>query len=406
MNGNVLTDGFHTYSWDAAGKTTQVDPGASVVGMTYDALGRWVERAAGGGFTQAVYAPDGHELALMSGQTVATAYVKLPAGALVRYESGGLDSYWHPDWLGTPRLYSKPARTIANDVALGPFGEWYPGQGADTFFTGVGQNVMAIDVKAFPARSYHTTQGRWLSPDPAGLAAVDITNPQSLNRYAYVGGDPLGNVDPDGLDWTQVPVQTCVAVSSTISYATVFGGYTDLPTVTCTTSTQVVWRPDANPGAPASTGTQGPVSNIPAQPAKNVVRNGNYPNLDCDGYRAAKSILPQTTKRGIEFGGFLYTNSNGKYSYSNPVSGTQTSVPALFSSPQALIAGIVGWFHSHPLVPGYNNDLFSGNDLLITRYLKGPGYLATASGNILKLNLDPKGHAVVSIVGSGSCQAN
>ncbi len=58
MNGNVLTDGFHTYSWDAAGKTTQIDPAASVVGMTYDALGRWVERAAGGGFTEAVYAPD------------------------------------------------------------------------------------------------------------------------------------------------------------------------------------------------------------------------------------------------------------------------------------------------------------------------------------------------------------
>ncbi|HET7103033.1 MAG TPA: hypothetical protein VFI20_03000 [Terracidiphilus sp.] len=28
--------------------------------------------------------------------------------------------------------------------------------------------------------------GRWLSPDPAGWAAVDLTNPQSLNRYGYV----------------------------------------------------------------------------------------------------------------------------------------------------------------------------------------------------------------------------
>ncbi len=211
-NGNVLTDGFHTYSWDAAGKTTQIDPGTSAVGMTYDALGRWVERAAGGGFTEAVYAPDGHELALMSGQTVATAYVKLPAGALVRYESSGLDSYWHPDWLGTPRLYSKPARTIANDVAMASFGEWYPGQGADTFFTGVAQNVMAADFKAFPARNYHTTQGRWLSPDPAGLAAVDLTNPQSFNRYGYVGGNPLAATDALGLDWIRYPIQICSIV--------------------------------------------------------------------------------------------------------------------------------------------------------------------------------------------------
>ncbi len=172
-----------------------------------------MERAAGGGFTEAVYAPDGHELALMSGQTVATAYLKLPAGALVRYESGGLDSYWHPDWLGTPRLYSKPARTIANDVAMGPFGEWYPGQGADTFFTGVAQNVMAVDVKAFPARSYHTTQGRWLSPDPAGLAAVDITNPQSFNRYAYVLGNPLGFTDPTGNDTCEDGTEADACVS-------------------------------------------------------------------------------------------------------------------------------------------------------------------------------------------------
>ena len=28
--------------------------------------------------------------------------------------------------------------------------------------------------------------GRWLSPDPAGLSAVDPSNPQSWNRYVYV----------------------------------------------------------------------------------------------------------------------------------------------------------------------------------------------------------------------------
>jgi hypothetical protein len=33
----------------------------------------------------------------------------------------------------------------------------------------------------------------------AGLAAVNLSNPQSLNRYAYVYNDPLNWVDPDGL---------------------------------------------------------------------------------------------------------------------------------------------------------------------------------------------------------------
>jgi RHS repeat-associated protein len=45
-------------------------------------------------------------------------------------------------------------------------------------------------------REYHYIQGRWLSPDPMG---GDITNPQSLNRYAYVMNNPTGRTDPLGL---------------------------------------------------------------------------------------------------------------------------------------------------------------------------------------------------------------
>lgn len=51
----------------------------------------------------------------------------------------------------------------------------------------------------FPAREY-SIQGRWPSPDPAGLGAVDPTNPQSWNRYAYVVNSPLMLIDPTGLD--------------------------------------------------------------------------------------------------------------------------------------------------------------------------------------------------------------
>jgi len=40
-------------------------------------------------------------------------------------------------------------------------------------------------------------------PDPAGLAAVDLTNPQTWNRYAYVGNNPLNAVDPLGLECGQ-----------------------------------------------------------------------------------------------------------------------------------------------------------------------------------------------------------
>ncbi|MDR3414046.1 MAG: RHS repeat-associated core domain-containing protein, partial [Formivibrio sp.] len=46
-------------------------------------------------------------------------------------------------------------------------------------------------------RQYSNAQGRWLSPDPYG-GSYNWRNPQSFNRYAYVGNNPLADVDPSG----------------------------------------------------------------------------------------------------------------------------------------------------------------------------------------------------------------
>ena len=53
------------------------------------------------------------------------------------------------------------------------------------------------DFKGAWFRTYDDLAGRWTSPDPL---AGDITNPQSLNWYAYVLNNPTSNVDPLGLD--------------------------------------------------------------------------------------------------------------------------------------------------------------------------------------------------------------
>jgi RHS repeat-associated protein len=47
-------------------------------------------------------------------------------------------------------------------------------------------------------RNYSAEQSRWLTPDPYN-GSYDLMNPQSLNRYMYVNGNPLGYTDPSGL---------------------------------------------------------------------------------------------------------------------------------------------------------------------------------------------------------------
>lgn len=52
-------------------------------------------------------------------------------------------------------------------------------------------------------RKYETRAGRWTSPDPYG-GSMNPHDPQSFNRYTYVGNDPANRVDPSGLNWDSV----------------------------------------------------------------------------------------------------------------------------------------------------------------------------------------------------------
>jgi RHS repeat-associated protein len=44
--------------------------------------------------------------------------------------------------------------------------------------------------------------GRFMTPDPYGGSAK-ASDPGSWNRYAYVGGDPVNRIDPEGLDYCE-----------------------------------------------------------------------------------------------------------------------------------------------------------------------------------------------------------
>ena len=197
-DGHVTNDGTYTYTYNAEGRMATVSGTTAV----YDAFTRLVELQASSGTQQLVYAPDGFKFAYMNGQTVQKYIAPLTAGLQAVYLAAtpAAPAFWrHSDWQGTARMDSTPAQTVYFDGAYGPFGEQYAGQGtSDRVFTGQTADMLTGRYE-FPYRQYNPGEGRWMVPDPAGLGAVDLTNPQTWNRYAYVANNPLSYIDPLGL---------------------------------------------------------------------------------------------------------------------------------------------------------------------------------------------------------------
>jgi RHS repeat-associated protein len=187
-SGNLLNDTFNTYTWDGYGSLASAN-GASIV---YDAFGKMVENANGS--NQFVYAPaGGPPLARMQGQTLNLGEIPLPGGAFALYLSAGIIQYNHPDWLGSARLVSTPSRGPLPNMAYAPFGEGYAGPSQFVQFTSTGNTWTVYDtenqtgsLEDFTFRRYSPSQGRWISPDPAGMAAANSADPQSWNRYLCV----------------------------------------------------------------------------------------------------------------------------------------------------------------------------------------------------------------------------
>jgi len=196
-DGNLLDDPIipasGVNSFDAEGRPVKLEN----VAVTFDALGRAIE--AGGNVF--IYSPSGAKLAVMQGTSARRADIPLPGGGSAVFVGGALSFYRHADWQGSSRLASRANGTgMYSSTAYTPYGVPYAEAGtADRSFTGMEQDI-ASGTYDFAFREYSPAQGRWWTPDPAGGAAADPNNPQSWNRFGYVGGNPLEMVDPLGLD--------------------------------------------------------------------------------------------------------------------------------------------------------------------------------------------------------------
>jgi hypothetical protein len=131
-NGNQLTSTPATLTWNALNQPISVNSATA----TYDALGRMVEKGAGGAYTQFVFSPAGAILAVYSGGLV-KGTIPLPGGSAAIYNASGLNFIRHKDhrspqrqvfvvgvaWLGSSRLATTWAHAVYSKESYAPFGE-------------------------------------------------------------------------------------------------------------------------------------------------------------------------------------------------------------------------------------------------------------------------------------------
>jgi RHS repeat-associated protein len=224
--GNVTVD-LRTstqYLYDGEGRICAVasDSSGPMTGYIYDASGARVAKGrittwscdpALSGFTATkdyVLGPSGEqvtEMAMDANTTMAWQHTNVWAGGtlLATYDNDGVHFYLN-DPLGTRRAQTDYAGVLEQTCSSLPFGDQLSCTGSltaptENHFTGKERDSESGN-DYFGARYYASSMGRWLSPDWSAKASpvpyAVLTNPQTLNLYAYTTNNPLIHIDHDG----------------------------------------------------------------------------------------------------------------------------------------------------------------------------------------------------------------
>ncbi|MGH9766052.1 MAG: RHS repeat domain-containing protein [Blastocatellia bacterium] len=201
--GNMTNAG--SYAYDAASRLKTAAGGNS---YDYDGDGNRVKQTNGSGTVYYLWSSLlGEPVAELTSGGLYRAHVYGPGGgqmiAMQSYDGG---FYWaHTDHLGSGRKLTNTSGTVVYRGEFDPHGqslyEWHAtGQ---TYlnshkYTGY-ERDWATNLDNAKARTFNHNRGRFMQPDPLGLGAADVTDPQSLNLYSYVRNDPANFTDPTGL---------------------------------------------------------------------------------------------------------------------------------------------------------------------------------------------------------------
>ncbi|MBK9233072.1 MAG: RHS repeat-associated core domain-containing protein [Anaerolineae bacterium] len=197
------------YWYDANGNATRRINGSQDITLTYDAENR-LTGMSGGVTSSYVYDADGNRVKeTIAGVTRVFVgnYYELDNGTVKKYyyagatrvaeSSGGVLYYLLTDHLGSTALTLDSSGVRVTELRYYPFGaaRYNAGNQVTTYrFTGQRWDS-GTALYFYQSRWYDPLIGRFLAAD---TIVPQPENPQNLNRYSYVGNQPLGFIDPSG----------------------------------------------------------------------------------------------------------------------------------------------------------------------------------------------------------------
>jgi RHS repeat-associated protein len=192
LNGNLVSDGTTTYTWDARNRLSSLSGSGMTASFQYDPLGRRVRKTVNGTSTEFLHDGDNvvHEA---SGPEIASLL-------------GGLEIDEHfarTDATGTQALLTDPlgsvlasideAGSVQTEYTYEPFGGTTATGVGGGSFQYTGRENDGAGLYYYRTRYYSPRLQRFVQEDPIGLLG-------GVNPYLYVENNPIASRDPFGLD--------------------------------------------------------------------------------------------------------------------------------------------------------------------------------------------------------------